>query len=70
LGCFIRSAKEKNALTSLSDFSGDMTEIESQFSPPELEMINGMKTDRQLYHKIISSVAPHIFGTLYLIFLK
>ncbi|KAJ3062911.1 MCM DNA helicase complex subunit mcm6 [Podochytrium sp. JEL0797] len=64
LGCYIRSTKEKNALTAGHDTfeTGDIEEIEKQFNQDELEVIYGMRADRGLYHKLVTSIAPHIFG--------
>ena len=63
-GCFIRSAKEKSALTALHDNfeTGSLEEIESQFNVEELFELRTMMADRMLYHKLITSIAPHIFG--------
>ncbi|KAJ3262196.1 MCM DNA helicase complex subunit mcm6 [Chytriomyces hyalinus] len=64
LGCYIRSTKEKNALTAGHDTfeTGDVEEIERQFNQEELAEIYEMKADRLLYHKLVTSIAPHIFG--------
>jgi DNA replicative helicase MCM subunit Mcm2 (Cdc46/Mcm family) len=65
-GCFVRSAKEKSSLTALHDHfeTGSLEEIEKQFKPHELDEIKSMLADRMLYHKLISSIAPHIFGII------
>ncbi|KAJ3114362.1 MCM DNA helicase complex subunit mcm6 [Physocladia obscura] len=64
LGSFLRSLKEKSSLTAGHDTfeTGDIDEIEKQFSVNELEEIYAMKADRRLYHKLVTSLAPHIFG--------
>ncbi|KAI9325175.1 MCM2/3/5 family-domain-containing protein [Obelidium mucronatum] len=64
LGSYIRSTKEKNALTAGHDTfeTGDIDEIEKQFNQDELEVIYEMRGDRHLYHKLVTSIAPHIFG--------
>ncbi|ORY39896.1 MCM-domain-containing protein [Rhizoclosmatium globosum] len=64
LGCYIRSTKDKNALTAGHDTfeTGDLEEIEKQFNQDELQVIYEMRGDRHLYHKLVTSIAPHIFG--------
>ncbi|KAJ3326967.1 MCM DNA helicase complex subunit mcm6 [Blyttiomyces sp. JEL0837] len=64
LGCYIRSAKEKDALNAVHDSfeTGDIEEIEQQFSPEELAEIKLMRQQKNLYHSLITSIAPHIFG--------
>ncbi|KAJ3190554.1 MCM DNA helicase complex subunit mcm6 [Irineochytrium annulatum] len=65
LGSFARIGHDRNSLTAMHDTfeTGDIAEIEKQFSKQELAEITAMKEDRDLYHKIVTSIAPHIFGT-------
>ena len=71
LGCYVRSSKDKNALTAGHDTfeTGDIHEIEKQFNSDELKEIREMQQDRQLYHKLVTSVSPHIFGITFMVFL-
>ncbi|KAJ3353646.1 MCM DNA helicase complex subunit mcm6 [Entophlyctis luteolus] len=64
LGYYVRSLKDKNALTAGHDAfeTGDIEEIEKQFSETELQEIYEMRADKRLYSNIINSLAPHIFG--------
>lgn len=65
LGCFVKQAQEKTTLNALHDLHADVrnaADIESQFTEEELEMLEEMRQDKHLYHKLVSSVAPHIFG--------
>ncbi|KAI9362463.1 MCM2/3/5 family-domain-containing protein [Zopfochytrium polystomum] len=63
-GCFIRSAKERSALTALHDFfdEASLEEVKKQFKPEELEEVYRMRDDKLLYQKLVTSIAPHIFG--------
>ncbi|KAI8848965.1 MCM2/3/5 family-domain-containing protein [Chytridium lagenaria] len=64
LGSYVRLSQGRDALNAGHDTfeSGDIEEIERQFNEAELEEIRQMRNDRHLYHKVITSVAPHIFG--------
>ncbi|KAJ3220356.1 MCM DNA helicase complex subunit mcm6 [Dinochytrium kinnereticum] len=64
LGSYVRLLQDRDALNAGHDVfeSGDIAEIEKQFDENELLEIHRMRTDKQLYQKVISSVAPHIFG--------
>ncbi|KAJ3102958.1 MCM DNA helicase complex subunit mcm6 [Phlyctochytrium planicorne] len=64
LGSYVRLFQDRDALNAGHDTfeSGDIEEIEKQFTEDELKEIMDMKNDRNLYHKVISSIAPHIFG--------
>ncbi|KAJ3101302.1 MCM DNA helicase complex subunit mcm6 [Phlyctochytrium bullatum] len=69
LGSYIRLLQQRDALNAAHDMfeSADISEIEKQFTPNELEEIYAMKNDRQLYSKLVTSIAPHIFGSLLLL---
>lgn len=64
LGTFVKQAEAKNALNALHDIQEDdaAKAAAMQFSHDDLLEIQAMKQDRHLYQKLISSVAPHIYG--------
>ncbi|KAJ3414676.1 MCM DNA helicase complex subunit mcm6 [Chytridiales sp. JEL 0842] len=64
LGCYARSAKDRNALTAIHDSfeTGDIEEIEKQFKPEELVEVRQMQSERNIYQKLVASIAPHVFG--------
>ncbi|KAJ3050447.1 MCM DNA helicase complex subunit mcm6 [Rhizophlyctis rosea] len=65
LGTFIRSAQAKDALSALHDLyeQADQDEIvRSQFNKEEWDEIQMMLRDREVYRKLVESIAPHIFG--------
>jgi DNA replication licensing factor MCM6 len=68
----VRSAKDKNALTAVHDTfeTGDIEEIEKQFKPDELQEIRQMQQDRNIYQKLVTSIAPHVFGGCSPLYLK
>lgn len=64
MASFIRNVQDKTALNALHDMftEGDLDQIQSQFTQDELDQIQIMRNDRHVYHKLISSICPHIFG--------
>ena len=64
LGSFVKQAEAKNALNALHDIQEDdaAKAAAMQFTHDDLLEIQAMKQDRHLYQKLISSVAPHIYG--------
>ncbi|RKP02965.1 hypothetical protein CXG81DRAFT_10117 [Caulochytrium protostelioides] len=65
LGCFVKPAQEKNALSALYDlFDEEDVEasIRQQFSAAELAELAEMRQDPNIYQKLAFSIAPHIFG--------
>ena len=64
LASFVRHEQDKTALNALHDAfeEADLAQIQKQFTEEELQLLEQMRVDRHLYHKLISSIAPHIFG--------
>ncbi|KAJ1551383.1 MCM DNA helicase complex subunit mcm6, partial [Nowakowskiella sp. JEL0078] len=60
----IQPAAMKDTLTALHDIDEiiDPVLIIKSFSPHEAYELNQMREDRNLYQKLIGSIAPHIFG--------
>lgn len=64
MASFIRNEQDKTALNALHDMftEGDADQIAAQFTANDLEELQNMRNDRHVYHKLISSICPHIFG--------
>ncbi|KAJ3092234.1 MCM DNA helicase complex subunit mcm6 [Quaeritorhiza haematococci] len=65
VGNFVRQEVDKTSLNALHDLYDDAVtpeEIQKQFDEEHLREFMKMRQDRHLYHKLISSFAPHIFG--------
>ncbi|KAI9197487.1 MCM2/3/5 family-domain-containing protein [Polychytrium aggregatum] len=65
LASFVQPAEAKDALSALHDMLPEDTETGAlihQFSREELDEIDTMHQDRQLYGKLARSIAPHVFG--------
>jgi DNA replication licensing factor MCM6 len=64
LASFARHEQDKTALNALHDmfYDGDPDQIAKQFTEADLAELEKMRQDRHLYHKLVSSIAPHIFG--------
>ncbi len=64
LGTFVRQSEAKNALNALHDLQEEdaAKAAAMQFSTEELQELKVMQQDRHLYQKLISSIAPHIYG--------
>jgi DNA replication licensing factor MCM6 len=63
LATFVQQSEEKNALSALHDMEEDPHMSWFQKLPDhERERIMEMKSDRRVYQKLASSIAPHIYG--------
>ncbi len=67
LASFVQQSEEKNALSALHDLDNeDPLAAWNKLSEKEKEQIEAMKNDRRIYQKLASSIAPHIYGKLFL----
>ena len=68
LASFVQQSEEKNALSALHDLDDEDPHVAwfGKLSEDEKAQINAMKSDRRIYQKLASSIAPHIYG-IYLI---
>ena len=65
LATFIQQSEEKNALSALHDLSDEDPQSVwyEKLSAEEKDQIETMKSERRIYQKLASSIAPHIYGT-------
>ena len=65
MATFVQQVEEKTALSALHDMTEDDPHVTwiSQLKEEELQQINIMRGDRRIYHKLATSIAPHIYGT-------
>ncbi|KAI8900086.1 MCM2/3/5 family-domain-containing protein [Globomyces pollinis-pini] len=64
LGSFVQQVEEKNALSALHDLEAEdpHTSWLARLTDEEKRDIESMKSDRRIYQKLATSIAPHIYG--------
>ena len=71
LGCFVQHTETRNALNALHDLYDDEDPSAlalAQLTQEQIQEINEMRQDRRIYQKLACSIAPHIYGHIFIEF--